>query len=316
MNSPGNEIAFWWSKASSFTGPTDTPIAFTSAMTEWLGRLSACVIGVSGTGSIVAEQLGRLGFGEIILIDFDKIEHRNLNRILNSTLDDAENATFKVEMMAKAIQRYRSNCDVITISQSVAARDAVIAAAGSDVLFSCVDTAEGRHIADRLSAFFAIPLFDVGVSIPTRKTADGGRAIAEVCGRVDYVYPGGSSLLDRGIYTSKTLEAEYLARAAPEAFRQKIADGYLQGMSEQAPAVITLNMRAASACVMEFIARAFPFRHESNRRYAQSIFMLADGEEEHRNEDSFARKSSFPIAAGLTEPLLGLPNLSLPRVIQ
>ena len=60
-------------------------MAFTSGMTEWLGRLSVCVIGVSGTGSIVAEQLARLGFGEIILIDFDKIEERNLNRILNST---------------------------------------------------------------------------------------------------------------------------------------------------------------------------------------------------------------------------------------
>ena len=49
------------------------PVAFTSGMTNWLGRLSACVIGVSGTGSIVAEQLARLGLGEIILIDFDKV---------------------------------------------------------------------------------------------------------------------------------------------------------------------------------------------------------------------------------------------------
>ena len=64
------------------------PMAFTSEMRAWLGRMSVCVIGVSGTGSIVAEQLARLGVGEIILIDFDKLEERNLNRILNSSLAD------------------------------------------------------------------------------------------------------------------------------------------------------------------------------------------------------------------------------------
>ena len=34
-------------------------MAFTSEMRAWLGRMSVCVIGVSGTGSLVAEQLAR-----------------------------------------------------------------------------------------------------------------------------------------------------------------------------------------------------------------------------------------------------------------
>ena len=85
-------------------------------------------------------------------------------------------------------------------------------------------------------------------------------------------------------------------------------------MAEQAPAVISLNMRAASATVMEFIARAFPFRHASNRSFARTIFMLADGEEEHVSEDTFAASGAIPICTGLREPLLGLPALSIPRV--
>jgi hypothetical protein len=44
-----------------------------------------------------------------------------------------------------------------------------------------------------------LPLFDVGVTIPTRKTERGARAIAEVCGRIDYIQPGESSLLARKI---------------------------------------------------------------------------------------------------------------------
>jgi hypothetical protein len=306
----GADLQFWWQADASRSGPANRPVAFTSAMTAWLARLSACVIGVSGTGSIVAEQLARLGFGEISVIDFDKIERRNLNRILNAIVADAEAGRLKVEVFAAAVRRYRSHCEVRCVPHSITTREAILAACDADILFSCVDTAEGRHIADRIAAYFATPLFDVGVSIPTRKGSATERQIAEVCGRIDYIYPGGSSLLDRGVYDAATLEAEYLARAAPEAHRQKLADGYLRNLEEQAPAVITLNMRAASDCVMEFIARAFPFRHASNETRARTLFMLADGDSDVVAEHEFTASGAYPVAAGLREPLLGLPALA------
>jgi hypothetical protein len=307
----GPDVCLWWDDGAVIAGPLPPPMAFTSAMRAWLGQMSACVIGVSGTGSIVAEQLARLGVGEIILIDFDKMEERNINRILNSSLADI--GSYKVEMFAGAIRRYRPDCEIVTSTSSVATREAVFAACEADVLFSCVDTAEGRHIADRISAYFAMPLFDVGVAIPTEATAAGDRRIAEVYGRVDYVYPGGSSLMDRGVYDAALLEAEYLAPIAPGALSQKIADGYLRGMREEAPGVITLNMRAASACVIEFLARAFPFREFPNEARARAIFMLAEGDEDTFPEAQFTTRGRFPIAQGASEPLLGLPALGQRR---
>lgn len=309
----GDDLSLWWNVGPTDLGPVACPLAFTSGMTDWLGRMSACVIGVSGTGSVVAEQLARLGFGEIILIDFDKIEERNLNRILNSTVAHVESGALKVDMFAGAVRRYRPGCEVVPIPQSIATREAVVAACESDILFSCVDTAEGRHIADRVGASFLMPLFDVGVSIPTRATASNERVIAEVCGRIDYVRPGGSTLRDRGVYDPAMLEAEYLARAAPEAHRRKIADGYLRGIEEQAPAVITLNMRAASACVMEFIARTFPFRHVANADRARTVFTLSDGDEDFFAEREFAATAQFLVGVGLQEPLLGLPAFAKKR---
>ena len=95
----------------------------------------------------------------------------------------------------------------------------VLAARASDVL-SCVDTGEGRHIADRLSS--CVPLF-VGVAIPTEPTADGGRRISEVYGRVDYVYPGSSSM-DRGVYDGALLRPNGPCCAAST--RLKVADGF------------------------------------------------------------------------------------------
>ena len=303
----GSDLQAWWADGATAAGPTASPMAFTSEMRAWLGRMNVCVIGVSGTGSIVAEQLARLGVGEIILIDFDKLEERNLNRILNSSL--AEIGSYKVEMFAHAIRLYRPDCDVVALPRSIATLEAILAACEADVLFSCVDTAEGRHIADRLSAYFAMPLLDVGVAIPTVAAPAGGRRIAEVYGRVDYVYPGGSSLMDRGVYDAALLEAEYLARVAPQALSRKIADGYLRGIPEEAPGVMALNMRAASACVIEFLARLFPFRRFLNETRARSIFMLAEGDEDTFAENQFAATGRFPVACGVTDPLLGLPAL-------
>lgn len=119
--------------------------------------------------------------------------------------------------------------------------------------------------------------------------------------------------MDRGVYNAPLLEAEYLARAAPHALSRKIADGYLRGMAEEAPGVITLNMRAASACVVEFIARMFPFRQFPNEARARSIFMLAEGDEDVFAESQFTAGSRFPVALGVTDPLLGLPALAQRR---
>jgi hypothetical protein len=69
-------------------------------------------------------------------------------------------------------------------------------------------------------------------------------------------------------------------------------------------------MRAASACVIEAIARIFQFREMANFEKARAIFMLAEGVEETRSEEEFERSNAFPLATGLNEPLLGMPALA------
>ncbi len=308
----GDDLLYWWNDSARLIGPGRRPIAFTGAMSQELGRLSAAVIGVSGTGSIVGEQLARLGFGRVKLIDFDRIERKNLNRILNSRLSDADARRLKVEMFADAIAAYRGEGVAESIPASVLTREAVLAASQADVIFCCVDTLEARQIADLLASAFLIPLFDVGVVIPVRQAGEGV-AIADVCGRIDYIQPGRSSLQDRGVYTPESLRAEYLRRHAPEAHQQELEAGYIKGLIEEAPAVITLNMRAAAACVNEFIARAYPFRLDPNRLYARTQFSLAACEEEFTAEDAFGVADNLMVGRGGREPLLGLPALALSR---
>lgn len=310
----GDDIQFWWNDTIVDGVLGRWPLAFTDGMRSEFERLRFGVIGISGTGSPTTEQLARMG-GHVTMIDFDRIEPKNLNRILYATLADAEANRLKVTMFADAVESYRGPGTTTPVAIDVASREAVLALSHCDVIFSCVDTQEARQIADLVAAAFLIPLFDVGVSIPTRK-ADGGIAIADVCGRVDYVQPRGASLGDRAVYTPDGLRAEYLKRIDPEAFRREREAGYIKGLVEQAPAVISLNMRASSTVVMEFIARTFPFRHDPNRSFARTQFSLAAAEEEYTHEDDFVRAGHSDWARGDEEPLLGLPSLALPRVIE
>lgn len=307
----GDDIRYWWNDTIKNGVLPPRPLAFTSGMRDELSRLCIAVIGVSGTGSLTVEQLARMG-AKATLIDFDRIEARNLNRIIYATIADAERERLKVEMIAEAIASYRGPNAAITVAQTIKSREAVLAASECDAIFCCVDTQEARQIADLIASAFLIPLFDVGVSIPTRKT-DDGFAIADVCGRIDYVQPGGSTLGDRGVYTPAGLRAEYLRSIDPAAFRQELAAGYIKGIIEQAPSVICLNMRASSALVTEYLARAFPFRLEPNRGYARTTFSLAAGEEECLSEDAFNRTLDNELGRGDEEPLLGLPVLSKSR---
>lgn len=306
----GHDLHYWWETDAALGGRRARPLAFTSDMSRELQRLTAGFIGVSGTGSINAEQGCRLGFGHAKLIDFDKIELKNLNRILNSMLKHAHEQRSKVHAFADAVRGYRGEGVAEAIPLSILTREAVIEASQCDVLFCSVDCLEARQIADLLATAFLLPLFDVGVVIPVRD-ARGTPAIGDVCGRVDYIQPGRSTLQDRGVYSPQSLRAEYLRRTAPDAHRAELDAGYIPGLIEEAPAVITLNMRAAATCMSEFIARAYPFRHEPNERYARTLFSLAACEEEFMAESTFvAGEHSALLGRGSLEPLLGLPFLA------
>lgn len=285
------------------------PMAFGTEMTKALSCLHVCIVGVSGTGSIMAEQAARIGFGAITLIDFDAIEQKNLNRILGSSLEDADRHAMKVEVAARSIRRYRQGIKVNAMAKTIFDRSAVLEAAKADIIFSCVDSAQGRQICDLAAQAFMIPLIDMGVTIPTRINREQDDiAIADVLGRIDYVQPGGATLADRMVFTPASLRSEYLARVDPKAYASEVNEGYIKGAPHEAPSVLALNMRAASAAMLEFIARMFPYRHEANSKYARTIFTLAEGDEEHFSEASFVR-SETAVASGLLEPLLGIPDL-------
>jgi len=301
----GDDLRFFWNDKPA---SDRRPMAFGTDMTLELSRLSVAVIGVSGTGSVVAEQLLRMGVGELIAVDHDHVESKNLNRILNTYEADAMRESLKVEVLKRAAANIRPATSVRGVPLAIGTRTAVHAVSEADIVFCCVDSLGGRHICDRLAAAMLQPLFDVGVTIPVR-TPSRGMAISNICGRIDYVKPGGATLGDRGVYTPVLLEAEYLRTVDPKAYEDRVKEGYMPGAGQEAPSVICVNMQAASGAVLEFIARAYPFRLNDNAKFEHSEFDLAAEERAHAPTDASAMGFADMLGAGLRRPLLGLPAL-------
>jgi molybdopterin/thiamine biosynthesis adenylyltransferase len=111
-----------------------------------LSSLQVAVIGCSGTGSVVVEQLARLGVGGFVLVDPDRVEHKNLNRILNATWDDAERGIEKVQVCRRTIESLGRGQRVLPLCTNLDTPAAVRAVAECDVIFGCVDTAEGLRV--------------------------------------------------------------------------------------------------------------------------------------------------------------------------
>ena len=68
---------------------------FGAAGQHILQASKVAVVGLGGVGSLVAEQLARLGVGNIVLIDPDEIESSNLSRVVGATRVDVETGQLK-----------------------------------------------------------------------------------------------------------------------------------------------------------------------------------------------------------------------------
>ena len=261
----GDDLRIWTEHRPSLTSfSVRHAQAFGSGTTEILRTLSVAVVGCSGTGSVVVEQLARLGVGRIVLVDPDIVEEKNLNRILNSGKEDAYLGRPKVHVLASAIARMGLGQEVIPLQKNLLTPEAVKAVAECDVVFGCMDGVEGRHVLNRLATFYLMPYFDVGV----RLDADGVGGIDRIAGAVHYLQPGLSSLLSRGVYDMKRVDAEAMRRTDPEMYRRLVREGYLRGVDEDRPAVVSVNTFFAALVVNEFLARLHPYRNQPNGEYA------------------------------------------------
>lgn len=271
-----------------------------------LRQLRIGVVGASGTGSIVLEQLARNCVGELVPVDPDHLERKNLNRVLNARGSDADKKRLKVERVRESILEMDLGTKVCPLPNDISDRETILALGECDILFGCLDSVDGRHILNKIASHFLIPLIDMGV----RVDADGKGNVDQVTGAIHTVLPGGSSLMSRGVYSQADLDAAFMRRHEPERYKKMVKAGYVKGADVDRPAVISLNMLVAAYAVNELLARLTPYRVDPNAEFAQWRISLSDPlASSHRDDGeacaAFARRIGF----GANEPLLGIMDL-------
>lgn len=280
---------------------------FGEASTRLMRRLSVGVVGCSGTGGPTIEMLGRLGVGRLVLVDPDTVGRENLNRIPNTTRQHAERGAAKAQVLADAVRLMGMGTTVDALTDNLAESPrAVRTLAGCDVLFGCVDSAEGRHILNRIATFYCLPYFDVGVKLEA--SVEG--VIDEVCGTVHYLTPDGSSLMDRGVYDDERLRAEGMRRADPEGYGELLRDNYIQGADETSPAVVSVNTFFASRMVNEFLSRVHPYRLDPNSEFTIIRESLSQMARYCKRDDDFPSRFAGHVGRGDVVPLLDMPQFS------
>lgn len=269
-----------------------------------LKELRVGVVGCSGTGSPTVEQLARLGVGELVLVDPDVFEVKNQNRIINGMGCDL--GRLKVDVLGEAVERMGLGTKVMRIPNHLSTAAAVVAVASCDVVFGCMDGAEGRHVLSRIASYYVLPYFDVGVKL----IADGHGGVRQVCGAVHYLQPGGSSLLSRGVYTLERVRAEARKRSDPSSYAADLEQGYIEYADEENPAVISVNMQMSAIAVNEFLARLHPYRNASNADSAITRVSLTGSQLAHEPDGEPCAMLSRFVGLGDTRPLIGLSGIT------
>lgn len=207
---------------------------------QLLARLSVGVVGVGGTGSVVVEQLARLGVGHLVLVDNELLEETNLNRVLGSTHSDVGRP--KVEIAAAAATRANPNICVNPLLASVIEERGARPLLDCDFIFCCTDSHGSRAVVNQLAYQYGVPTIDIGIRIDASDSR-----VQRVTTRVQMLAAGLPCLACHSLLDPVAVRRDLSTDAT------RNADPYIVGHFEPQPAVISINSAPTSDGVTMFL---------------------------------------------------------------
>jgi molybdopterin/thiamine biosynthesis adenylyltransferase/proteasome lid subunit RPN8/RPN11 len=229
--------------------------AFGEDVQRLLRALHVGVVGAGGTGSAVAEQLVRLGVGELTIFDGDTLTATNVTRVYGSTV--AATGANKAELARSHVTAIGLGTKVNAIPSHIDQEDVAKRLRDCDIVFGCTDRATPRSLLGALATRYYIPIFDVAVKIDS---AEG--ILRGIFGRVTTLFPGEACLFCRSRITPAAIALEALD---PVERRARAAERYAPELDENDPAVITFTTAVAAQGVTEMLHRLTGFMGDERR---------------------------------------------------
>ncbi|MFZ6003084.1 MAG: HesA/MoeB/ThiF family protein [Actinomycetota bacterium] len=214
--------------------------------------------GVGGLGSHVAQQLSYLGVRRFTLIDPDRVELTNLNRLIGAIPEDAELSRPKVEVARRTILAVRPDAAVEATTDAIRSPETVGLPDDADVVFGCLDDDLPRLSLTEACSRRALPYIDVASDAGEDEGFlwYGGRVVVSTDGR-------------RCLSCCGELDQRALALASMTD-EQRAADEAIYGVNRSllgagGPAVVSVNGVVASLAVTEFLALVTGLREPTGR---------------------------------------------------
>lgn len=215
-----------------------------------IARLKYGVVGVGSVGAAVAECLARMGAQHIKLIDYDRVELHNLDRLLHATVKDAAAKRLKVDTIGSAIKRsataaeaaIEKHCLAVTESQGFKQ------ALDCDILFSCVDRPWARHVLNYIAYAYLIPVVDGGILIRMRR-----ERLRQASWKSHVVYPGKRCLECIGQYDLDLVNVERQGQLDDPSYIENLPVDHTLRRNEN---VFTFSVHLASSLVMHALRMA------------------------------------------------------------
>jgi len=254
-------------RASSPTIQDRQVLAFGTEGQAQLEELRIGIVGLGGTGSAVAAQLGRLGIKKFVLVDPDIFEPSNLSRLYGSRFADTRKPIFKTEIIARLLTSVAPTANLTLLKASVVRQSVLLQLRDCDVVFGCTDNDWSRSVLNRFAYQYLAPLIDLGIRITLK---DG--SVEGIGGRVARVGPDSACLRCAHHLDPDRIRAESM----PEQQRRALVkEHYLEGVDNPAPAVISFNTTMAGFAVSELLLIALGIGDES--RANELIYDGLDG---------------------------------------
>jgi molybdopterin/thiamine biosynthesis adenylyltransferase/proteasome lid subunit RPN8/RPN11 len=198
------------------------------------------VIGISGGGSHVVQQLAHQGVGAIIAIDDDTIDESNLGRVVGATYIDIDK-TKKTDLAERIATAIDPGIRVVKVKKRFPSADAIAALKSADIIVGCVDTFRAREAINLFCRRYMIPLVDIGVTLDSR-----GERLIRADGQLIVTMPG-RPCMRCWFLTDAVLDREQRERPA----------GYNRNPNAPGdPQVVSMNGTLASEacnCVLDLI---------------------------------------------------------------
>ncbi len=165
---------------------------------------TACVFGVGGLGTIVAETLVRVGIGKLILVDRDVVGPENLNRLGYTPEDIGKPKVVALSNKLAALARALGEdfkVDIVSYHADVIAWDKLPSVVEEcDIIFTCFDNLEARLEVN----YYAVELNKLLVDAGTSDNGLRGRVIVVK----PYITPCLGCYFDEEALYSRDIEEE------------------------------------------------------------------------------------------------------------